>query len=254
MLKLNFFAVAFFAVCFLGSAQTMVTDRPDQTESSSTVNKGSLQIESGILLGFTEDDLSSERQLFAPTTLFRYGILNGVEIRVLNQFESLKDKNSLLKRNGISDLEIGTKISLLNKEHINTKIAFLSHAILPTGSKDLTNDKWGTINKFSISHELSNVLGLGYNIGYDYFGSGKGNLTYSISLGASITKQFGMYIEPYGELSDFDSYESNFDVGITYLLKDNCQLDFSFGTGINHTMNYMSLGCSILIERAEDTD
>jgi len=28
------------------------------------------------------------------------------------------------------------------------------------------------------------------------------------------------------------------------LVKDNLQLDFSFGTGINHTMNYISLGFS----------
>ena len=41
---------------FLGglNAQTIVTDRPDQTESSSTVGKGNLQIESGILVGFEE--------------------------------------------------------------------------------------------------------------------------------------------------------------------------------------------------------
>ena len=30
--------------------ETIQTDRPDQTEASSTVSKGSLQIESGILL------------------------------------------------------------------------------------------------------------------------------------------------------------------------------------------------------------
>ena len=42
------------------SAQTIITDRPDQTESSSTVEQGSLQIESGILLGSTEDVFFSE--------------------------------------------------------------------------------------------------------------------------------------------------------------------------------------------------
>ena len=154
------FYIAIFVISGDLNAQTMITDRPDQTESSSSVNKGSLQIETGFLLGFTEDGLSSERQLLAPTTLFRYGILNGLEIRVLSQFESLKDKNSNENLNGISDLEVGTKIELLKKENVNTEIAFLSHAILPTGTKVLSNDLFGTINKLSISHQLSDTIGI----------------------------------------------------------------------------------------------
>ncbi|SFZ89895.1 Putative MetA-pathway of phenol degradation [Flaviramulus basaltis] len=246
-------AILFFLVTyFSGNTQTIITDRPDQTESSSTVNKGSLQIESGILLAFNEDDLISERQILAPTTLFRYGISKVLEIRVLSQFESLKDQNTSQKINGISDLEIGTKIQLFKKENVNTEIAFLSHVILPTGSKSLTNDAFGTINKLSISHELNNTMGLGYNVGYDYFGKGNGDLTYSVALGISITEIFSFYIEPYGALLDFNNYESNFDAGITYLIQDNCQLDFSFGTGINHTMNYLSIGCSINIAKANN--
>ncbi len=249
MLRFKIIAIIFMASNGSTHAQTIITDRPDQTESSSTVKKGSLQIEMGILLGFTEDDYSSERQLLSPTTLFRYGILRGIELRVLSQLESLKDQNSSVNFSGISDLEIGTKIQLFKREHVNTEIAFLSHTILPTGSKDLTNDKWSTINKLSISHVLSDTMGLGYNVGYDYFGVGKGNLTYSMALGMSITDHFGFYVEPYGELIDFESYKANFDSGITYLINDNFQLDFSFGTGINHTMNYLSVGCSINIAK-----
>ncbi|MBP0905608.1 transporter [Mariniflexile gromovii] len=251
MRKVNFIALALCLTGFTMFSQTIVTDRPDQTESSSTIERGSLQIETGILLGFTEDEFSSERQLLAPTTLFRYGITSGMELRVLSQFESLKEQNSSQKVSGISDLEIGTKIQLFKKESVNTEIAFLSHLILPTGSEGLTNDSYGTINKLSISHALSDALGLGYNVGYDYFGEGKGNLTYSVALGISITDTFGIYVEPYGSLNEFDTYESSFDAGIAYLLKDNCQLDFSFGTGINHTMNYLSVGCSINIAKAK---
>ena len=55
-------------------AQTIVTDRPDQTESSLTLGKGELQIESGILFETTKDDYFSEELLLAPTVLWRYGI------------------------------------------------------------------------------------------------------------------------------------------------------------------------------------
>lgn len=247
MKKINYLA---YLLCLTGYAvfsQTIVTDRPDQTESSSTVEQGSLQIEAGVLLGFTEDDITTERQLLAPTTLFRYGITNRIELRVLSQFESLKDQNTSQQINGISDLEIGSKIQLFKNENINTEIAFLTHLILPTGSKQLSNDAFGTINKLSVSHKLSDNMGVGYNIGYDYFGMGKGDLTYSVALGIAITSKIGLFVEPYGALVGFDKHEANFDAGITYLLKENAQFDFSFGTGINHTMNYLSIGFSINI-------
>ena len=84
----------------------IVTDRPDQTESSSTVPKGSLQLESGILIGYEGENQESKRQLLLPTNLFRYGIANWMELRILNQFELLKLGENRFE--GIGDLEIGT--------------------------------------------------------------------------------------------------------------------------------------------------
>ena len=52
-------------------------------------------------------------------------------------------------------------------------MAFLSHIIVPTGSAVITYDKIGTINKLCISHPTDNKIGVGYNIGYNYFGEGK---------------------------------------------------------------------------------
>ena len=241
------FTLAFtFYSCFV-TAQSINTDRPDQTESSSTVPKGSFQIETGVLLGFTDNDDISERQLLLPSTLFRIAITEGMELRVLNQFESNKNKTFDETFSGFSDLEVGTKVQLFKKEDVNTEIAILSHLIIPSGSKDLTIDEFGTINKLSISHSISESVGMGYNVGYNYFGAGRGDLTYSLALGFGITDKLGLYIEPYGDLVEFEEHVSSFDAGFTYLIKDNFQFDFSFGTGINHTMNYLSLGCSLNI-------
>lgn len=232
-------------------AQTIVTDRPDQTESSLTVPKGSFQIETGILIGSSKGNGISERQLLAPSTLLRYGLTKGIEIRFVNQFESIKNKTTSKKANGVNDLEIGAKFQLVKKENINTEIAFLSHLILPTGSEMLTNNKLGSINKLSISHTINENFGVGYNIGYDYFGTGKGNFTYSLVFGFGLTDNIGFYVEPYGSVIEFNNHEANFDAGFTYLIKDNFQLDASFGTGINHTMNFFSLGMSINISKVK---
>ncbi len=233
------------------SAQTIVTDRPDQTESSSTVPKGSFQIESGVVVGFSKIEEVSERQTLAPSTLFRYGITNGIELRFVNQFESIKNRTTSDKVNGMSDLEIGTKFQILQKDNVNTEIAFLSHLIIPSGSKELTIDKMGTINKLSISHAISETVGIGYNVGYDYFGTGKGNFTYSLALAIGLSPKLGIYLEPYGGIIEFDDHESNFDAGFTYLIQDNFQLDVSFGTGLNHNMTYISAGASINIAKSK---
>jgi len=226
------------------SGQEIITDRPDLTESSSTIPKGSLQIESGLFLGFTSLDGISERQFIAPTTLFRYGVTKGIEIRVFNQLENNKNKMTSEVVSGISDLEVGAKFQLLRKENVNTEIGFISHLLIPTGSEELSNDDYGSINKLAFSHELGEKKGLGYNVGYNYFGSGKGDLTYSLAIAIKINKKAGFYVEPFGEFVEFKEHFSNIDAGLTYLLKDNFQLDFSFGTGINHYMNFISAGFS----------
>lgn len=241
--------ISFLILNITTTAQTIITDRPDQTESSSTIPKGSLQIEAGFLTGTAKDDLFSERQILAPTVLFRYGITQGFELRALTQFESIKNKLSNETYEGISDLEIGTKIQLFKKESSTTEVAFLTHVILPTASKQLTNDKFGSISKLSISHSVSESIGVGYNIGYDYFGYGNGNLTYSLAIGIMITDAFGLYLEPYGAFLDIEKHKASFDGGLTYLLQDNLQLDVSYGTGLNHTMNYFAVGCSINIAK-----
>jgi len=69
-------------------------------------------------------------------------------------------------------------------------------------------------------------------------------------LGVGVNEKVAIYIEPYGELIDMAEFVLNFDTGLTYLVKDNVQLDFSFGTGLTHKMNYISIGCCWKITRA----
>jgi len=226
------------------SAQ-LVTDRPDQTESSSTVPAGSLQIESGIYLEYEDEEHPESQRLLLPTSLFRYGINRRVELRLLNQYEQRRIANN--RFSGISDLEIGSKIQLLKRPENPTEIAFLSHLIVPTGSQAISDKCLGTSSKLCLSHQMSETTALGYNVGYKYFGAGRGDLTYSLSLGIRVNERAGLYVEPYGELVNMEEAKLNCDAGFTYLATNNLQFDFSFGTGISRIMNYLSFGCSWLI-------
>lgn len=228
------------------SAQ-MVTDRPDQTESSRTIAKGALQVESGMLLNFEEIEMVTVRQILSPATLFRYGITGGIELRLLNQIETLKAFGESYP--GISDLEIGTKIQVLRDDTRNTEIALLAQISLPTGTRELSNRASGFSTKISVSHKLGENAGIGYNLGYDHPEGGNGNLTYSLVYGFGINEKVSAYVEPYGEIADMNEFVSNMNAGFTFLVRENLQFDFSFGTGINHRMNFISLGCSWLIEK-----
>lgn len=235
------------ALCIYGiqmSGQEMVTDRPDQTESSSTVAKGSLQIESGLLLGFSEENKTNMQSILAPTSLFRLGLTNRIELRVVTQYEQQYYKDKDYTQKGFGDLEVGAKVTFIKpREKRNVEMAFLTHLVLPTGTIDKTN-AYGTINKLAVSHSLSKRVGIGYNLGYSYFGAGHGDFAYSLALGVGMTSKLSVYAETYGEVVNMSENQLNMDMGITYLVKENLQLDWSYGTGINHTMNYMSVGVS----------
>lgn len=237
---------AILLLAFMPAFSQLVTDRPDQTESAVVIPFGSFQIETGFLFRYSFSDPTVKNYLM-PTTLLRYSVLKGLELRLVAQYE--KVKAGTFTGNGFSDLEIGAKVELLNNDQRNIKIAFLSHLIIPSGSEDFRADKLGTVNKLAFSHEINENVGIGYNIGYSYFGVGNGNLTYALALGFALSEKLSAFVEPYGEWVSFGGFLLNVDTGLTYLLSDNMQLDASFGIGVTEQMHFFSFGFSWNIPR-----
>ena len=167
-----------------------------------------------------------------------------IELRLVEQVEELKGEHPSYNNFGLSDLDLGTNFQILKKDGINTRIALLSHLIIPSGADGLSGGRIGSDNTVAVSHHLNKFIDISYNLGYDFTGYGKGDLTYSISLGAEITETVDIFVEPYGEITALKEQVLNFDTGVSYLVKDNLQLDLSYGTGLNQKMNYFSIGCS----------
>ena len=80
-----FFSFILFNSSFVFSQIT--TDRPDQTESAVVISKGQIQIESGISIYESESNIN---------TLFRFGLIEGIEIR-LNSNYLINDELSFMK-------------------------------------------------------------------------------------------------------------------------------------------------------------
>ncbi len=242
----------------------LITDRPDQTESPNAVAKGIIQIESGLLFERSEiaAGFSQHRNVY-PTNLFRIGLANRLELRVVNEIVTYKTINNsnqeqIGKVSGTENLQIGFKYQI-TKDDAKIVVGAMAHAIVPTGSEGISSERYGIFSRVNLSYDLSENKNLSANLGYnnydlDFNEEGlvryaEGNFTYTLVYGVGLSDRVGLYVEAFGDYVEFEDWESNLDAGMTYLISDNIQLDYSYGWGVNRIMNYHSVGISIRLPK-----
>jgi hypothetical protein len=247
----------FFAIIFAGRAQNvfpdLITDRPDQTESSTVVPLKSLQIESGFVLENNSNDYANEKSYTINSTLFRYGIMENFELRLglefLKNSIELKNSDSTSAISGLGPLYTGFKLQICDEELYLPEIAFLGGLILPlTANKNFNLKYSGSAFRFSLSHTISGSTSVGYNLGVEWDGESSIPIYfYSLAIGIDISDKLGMFIESFGMLPEDGNSENLIDGGFTYLLSSSFQIDVSGGFGINDSAinNFISFGLSL---------
>ena len=238
----------------------LITDRPDVTESPSTLERGRVQIEAGY--NFVSFDLDGETVEVSnlPASLVRVGLTPGVELRlewlgVVS--ESREVGNSRSDESGSGNTALGAKIKLRDERGAAPRLAILVDAVLPTGSRSLRTERIDPGLRLAAGHTLSERLGLGYNLGVvaasledgtgdvDTHGLGR----YSVSLGIGVTERWGSFVELFGfiPISGPERPANLIDAGFTYLASDSVQLDFSGGVGLSDQANDWFVGAGISI-------
>jgi hypothetical protein len=258
-----FFTTVSLLLSFSAIAQeNIVTDRPTQGASPFTVSPRRLQIESGIL--FQRTALSktvSQHRLAVPSSLFRLGLWEGLELRLVHEVASYKTVNNLHHKelgsvSGTEDIQAGLKYQLSDgTKKFNYGTAL--HTIWPTGSRGISNRKYGVDARLLLLYAISDNAGISANVGYKNMAlrfeeralvrDSDGTLFYTLAYNYSLNEKLGLYAELYTDYVEWKVWESNVDVGGTYLLTNKLQIDYSFGFGVDQVMNYYSLGVSILI-------
>ena len=197
----NYIILIIFSLSFANNFAQISTDRPDQTEGTHVLKNGDFQIESGWTFNSDGGSLNN---------LLRIGTFKGIELRFsTNLISGHEDMTGLFP--SLDNLEFGAKFKILDKKETLTKISFLSHLSLST---EYSDNSGGLLNRILVSHELSESFELAYNLGYSkYFEQDNGLLVYSLVVAKSFGN-LGAFVEIFG-----DSY-SNWDLGITYLMKD----------------------------------
>jgi hypothetical protein len=239
------FSINVFAQEEQQTLESLITDRPDQTESPNAMPKGFLQVETGAGFETFEDSNIKTEDFTLNTTLIRYGLLDNLELRLGWDFVEGKTKlngNTLNNvASGFSPLLFGFKTGITKEKGVFPEIGFLGHLSLPfTASTDYKPETTGVDFRFSFAHTLSEKSGLAYNLGAAWGNdSPEAAYVYTLVYGYSITEKLGTYMELYGDFPEGNKANHLWDAGFTYLISDNFQLDISGGTSITKGQDVM---------------
>lgn len=218
-------------------------DRPDQTECPFIVPKNYLQLENGFLMQRLNN---GSRYYTFPSTLWKYGVNERFELRMITELVTLKNKDGSLT--GLNPITLGFKANLLAEKGIIPHTSFIGHITTSKwGSRELHTSTIAPSFRFVMQHTLSEKLSLAYNLGARWNGEDpEPTYLYTLTSGISITGKLGCYIELYGFAPEKDRAEHSVDGGFTWLVNNDLMLDISASMGItdNAPDHYVALGIS----------
>ena len=234
--------------------EPLVTDRPDFTESSSTVGRGVLQLESGYTYTFDDEGTQKTIGHSFPETLFRYGIFaEWLEARL--GWNYAYQRIDAAEVSGAEDLYLGFKIGLTPQEGILPEMALVPQTTVPTGARAFTADRllpglnwlysWEINDRLSTagSTQLNSTLDEATEEVYTEW-------TQSWAVGRSLSDRVGVYTEWFGFFphgADTARAEHYFNGGFTLLLTDDVQWDIRAGVGLNESADDYFVGTGLSI-------
>ncbi len=232
----------------------LVTDRPDQTESSETVGPGYVQFEFGWTHSEDDDDADVTSDSF-PETLIRVGVVDNLELRFGFGGYIREDVDGLGTEDGAGDLSVGLKWRLWEESGWRPQTAVLADTSVPTGQTPFSSERFDPSVRLACSHTLTETLGLGYNLAGIWSSEEDGgedrdttaSIAYSVVLGVALSDRLGTFVELFGETPTDEGKPANsFDAGVTYLIADNLQIDVLGGVALSDAADDWFAGAGLV--------
>lgn len=234
-MKNLFHLIAFLLVPGFLPSQTLVTDRPDQTESALVVPKGWIQLESGLQIQAAP--YISEIEWFGQ--LLRIALLEGAELRLTHSLATRYGEGR--PRTTYGGYNLGTKVQLIRKEQL--ELALIASADLAANGNPIE----GTHLRLSAAYPLSDQWALGTNLEWQHL-SGQGHaLEWTLVLGHGLSERASWFVEAFGSSTEGWAAGTNLYTGIAWLATPLLQLDLAFGTHLTSGANFATLGMSFAI-------
>lgn len=224
------------------------TDRPDKTESPYTVDAGHFQIEAD-LATFTRDhnriagENTVTRAWNAGVVNLKAGLTSDIDVQlVLDGYvrERVTDRQAGSREttDGFGDTTLRLKYNVWGNDSGADALAIMPFIKLPTNSNELGNDsvEGGIILPYA--RDLGNGYGLGLMTQMDRVRDqeDRGYSTSFINtatIGVDLTEKLGSYYEIATERnSDLGRWIVTFDLGLTYAVTDDLQLDAGMNLGL----------------------
>lgn len=231
-----------------GSTSVIVTDRPDVTESSIVVPKGSAQFENGI--SWTTDH--SNQSADFSETLLRFGISTRRELRLVipNYLKDVTGSNA----SGFDDIAVGVK-QQLGPLWGHFDLAVIAGLSLPTGADRISSHGFDPFIKFPWSRP---DLGKGWSVGgmQSFFWNtkaGRRNLVWepTLMVEKEISGPWSVFFEYAGDFAQQGSSKQIAHFGTAYRITPKQQIDFHFGFGVCPAApeHFLAVGYSIRLDR-----
>jgi hypothetical protein len=224
------------------------TDRPSETDATATVPKKHFQMENGFTHEQTADDA---RELTLPQSLFKYGLTDKLELRLITEVANVKETDTTTS--GLKPVTIGFKTNLWAEKGLLPETSIIVQAALPQlASKDFESVHVAPEVRLLFMNTLSDNIDLSYNLASEWVGeTGIPTYQYTVSPNFKLTNHINAFIEEYAFFPQHDKPDHWADAGLMFLITNNLQLDISGGyelTGHNHYHGYFeSIGVSFRI-------
>lgn len=226
----------------------MSTDRPDKTESPYTVDAGHFQIELD-LVNYSYDRHNPARDgtlvrtwAIAPLNL-KVGLLNNLDVQLVLQPHTYVHTSDpaagVSRQRGFGDLVTRVKWNLWGNDGGATAFALMPYFKLPTNQDQLGNHsvEGGLIAPLAV--ELPAGWGMGLMTQLDVVRDTRSSgyhpeFVNTVTFGHDIIGDLGGYVEFFSSVSAERgaSWVGTVDLGLTYALTKNLQLDAGINIGV----------------------
>ncbi|GMU81998.1 MAG: hypothetical protein AMXMBFR47_18690 [Planctomycetota bacterium] len=231
-------------------AEPIETDRPDFTESTSTVPRGRFQLEGGYTFTLDRERGVRRRSHTAPELLLRAGLWNDLEVRVgwagyswaneKSPGETRAGRPVLLEdwSQGGADQYVGFKWKLFDQQGLRPDFAIIPAITVPTGGGGFSSGDVDPEIKLAWGYDLSDRLGVAGNVNFAVPTDDGGRFLQSgasISLAYALRDDVGTYLEYYGDYPAGRGADCahTLNTGLTWQITPNFQLDWRIGAGLN---------------------
>lgn len=225
----------------------IVTDRPDVTESSIVVPKGSLQLENG--LTWTTDHGS--QSFDGSQSLLRFGLFTRTEFRIVvpDYLGGITGTNAT----GFGDLALGMK-QQIGPLPGGIDLSVIVALSLPTGASRVSSHGYDPFIKFPWSKDLRTGWSIGgmQSLFWNTDGQRRnGDWEPTFYIEKAITKPWDAFAEYAGDFSQRGGPSEIAHFGTAYRIAPRQQVDFHFGFGISRVAptRFFAVGYSIRIDK-----